>query len=183
MAIQIDLLFISMPSKSIQLQPSKTYHLWWYIVGVLLTPILVGFYILYKKISELSATSYKITDQSITAIHSDYTETVDIANINEVKIHQRWIDKRFGIGSLQLITNTRKVDLIGLKNPENLANMILKAAEVERLRIKEKEKRKREQTEVSAGNLDKLDYLTGLWQQGLITNDEYLQEKKHFEDR
>lgn len=170
-----------MAEKMIELQPEKSYNFWWYVIGVLLTPVLVGFYILFKKFSELSNTHYKITDQTITSVNPNYTESVDIANINEVKMQQRWVDKQFGIGSLQLITNTRKVDLVGLENPKNLSDMILKAAEAERYRIKQQANKERQKSEVSSGNLDKLDYLTGLWQQGLITNDEYLQEKKHFE--
>lgn len=171
-----------MTDKMIQLQPEKSHHFWWYVIGVLLIPIVVGFYILYKKFSELSNTHYKITDQTITSINPSFTETVDIANINEVKIHQRWIDKQFGIGSLQLITNTRKVNLIGLENPKNLSDMILKAAEAERYRIEQQAKKERKKSEPTHSNLDKLDYLTGLWQQGLLSNDDYLQEKKHFED-
>lgn len=170
-----------MAEKSIRLEPKKSYHFWWYVTGVVLIPVLVGIYILYKKISELSATYYKITDRSITAVHPDYTESLDIENINEVKIHQRWIDKKFRIGTLRLITNTRRVELLGLENPDNLAQMILKAAELERDRIREQEKREKQKTTISPGSLDKLDYLTGLWQQGLISNDDFNREKKHFE--
>lgn len=171
-----------MAEKMIELQPEKSHNFWWFVFGILLAPILVGFYLLYKKYSELSNTHYKITDQTITTVNPTYTETVDIANINNVKIHQRWIDEQFGIGSLQLITNTRKVDLVGLENPQNLADMILKAAEAERYRIEQQTTKERNQKQSAPGNLDKLDYLTGLWQQGLISNDDYLQEKKHFED-
>lgn len=170
-----------MTEKTIRLEPRKSHHFWWYVVGVLLTPLLFGFYILYKKISELSGTFYKITDRSITTVHPTYTEMVDIENINEVDIHQRWTDKKFGIGTLQLKTNTRRVELIGLENPENLAKMILKAAEMQRKRILDQKKRNSQKTELNPGSMDRLDYLTGLWQQGLITNDEYNQEKKHFE--
>jgi hypothetical protein len=172
-----------MKKKMIELQPNKSHNFWWYVIGILLTPILVGFYILFKKFGDLSNIHYKITDQTITSVNPNYTETVDIANINEVKIQQRWIDKQFGIGSLQLITNTRKVDLLGLKNPENLSDMILKAAEAERYRIEQQAKKEEKKNDSSHTNLDKLDYLTGLWQQGLISNDDYLREKKHFEDR
>lgn len=171
-----------MAEKMIELQPKKSHNFWWYVLGVFLTPILVGFYILYTKVSELSNTHYKITDQTITSINQEYTETVDIANINDVNIHQRWIDKQFGIGSIQLVTNTRKVDLVGLENPQNLTDMILKAAEAERYRMEQQAKKQKEKREPSHPNLDKLDYLTGLWQQGLISNDDYLREKKHFED-
>lgn len=171
-----------MAEKTTRLDPRKSYHFWWYVIGVFLIPILIGIYILYQKISELSGTYYIISDRSITTIHPDYTETIDIENIHEVDLHQRWIDKLFGIGTLRLITNTRKVELLGMENPENLAGMILKAAEMERARLKEQERKVKERSQPVSMNLDKLDYLTGLWQQGLITNDEYIQEKKHFED-
>lgn len=170
-----------MAGKTIRIEPKRSYHFWWYVIGVFLIPLLVGIYILYKKINELSGTFYKISERSITAVHPSYTETVDIENINEIDIHQRWIDKRFGTGILRLKTNTREVELIGIENPENLAEMILKAAEMERNRIKEQERKKSREFNKHSGNLDKLDYLTGLWQQGLITNDEFNQEKKHFE--
>jgi hypothetical protein len=171
-----------MKEKKIELQPKKSHNFWWYVVGVILTPILIGIYLLYKKVKELSEIHYKITDKTITSVSSYYTETVDIANINDVKIHQRWIDKQFGIGNLQLVTNTRKVDLIGLENPKNLADLIMKAADAERYKIEQQQKKERIETKSSPGSLDKLDYLTGLWQQGLISNDDYLREKKHFEE-
>ncbi|MDR9364508.1 MAG: hypothetical protein RI575_04155 [Balneolaceae bacterium] len=170
-----------MKEKKIELQPQKSHNFWWYVVGVLLIPLLAGIYLLYKKVKELSEIHYKITDKTITSVSSSYTESVDIANINDVKIDQRWIDKQFGIGNLQLITNTRKVDLIGLENPKNMADLIMKAAEAERYKIEQQQKKDRVETKSSPGSLDKLDYLTGLWQQGLISNDDYLREKKHFE--
>jgi len=170
-----------MKEKKIELQPKKSHNFWWYVVGVLLIPLLAGIYLLYKKVKELSEIHYKITDKTITSVSSSYTESVDIANINDVKIDQRWIDKQFGIGNLQLITNTRNVDLIGLENPKNIADLIMKAAEAERYKIEQQQKKERVETKSSPGSLDKLDYLTGLWQQGLISNDDYLREKKHFE--
>jgi hypothetical protein len=60
--------------------------------------------------------------------------------------------------------------------------MILKAAEAERYRVEQQAKNKREQPQTSPGSLDKLDYLTGLWQQGLLSNEDFKREKKHFED-
>lgn len=171
-----------MKEKKIELQPKKSHNFWWYVVGVLLAPLLAGIYLLYKKVNELSDIHYIITDKTITSVSSSYTETVDIANINDVKIDQRWIDKQFGIGNLQLITNTRKVDLIGLENPKNMADLIMKAAEAERYKIEQEQKKERNEIKSSPGSLDKLDYLTGLWQQGLISNDDYLREKKHFEE-
>lgn len=170
-----------MAKKSINIEPKKSFHFWWYVAGLLLSPLLIGFFILYKKYHEVSNTYFKITDRTITSVNPTYTEAVDIVNINEVKVNQRWIDKQFGIGTLRIITNTKEVELAGVENPGNLAELIVKAAEMERSRIHEQRMRKRPNPEMSPGNLDKLDYLTGLWQQGLISNDDFNREKKHFE--
>ena len=172
-----------MTEKSIQIEPRKSFHFWWYVVGILLTPLLIGIYILYKKNRELSNTHYKITDQTIILVNPTYTEAVDIINIHDVKVHQRWIDKKFNIGTLRLVTHTKQVELAGIENPANLADMILQAAEMERARIRELERKDPAPKEMSPGTLDKLDYLTGLWQQGLISNDDFEREKKHFEDK
>src|SRR6056297_631300 len=142
-----------MKEKKIELQPKKSHNFWWYVVGVLLIPLLAGIYLLYKKVKELSEIHYKITDKTITSVSSSYTESVDIANINDVKIDQRWIDKQFGIGNLQLITNTRNVDLIGLENPKNIADLIMKAAEAERYKIEQQQKKERVETKSSPGSL------------------------------
>ncbi len=62
-----------MAEKTIRLEPQKSHHFWWYVIGVLLIPILIGIYILYKKVSELII-KFRI-DQS-PQFH--YTETIDI---------------------------------------------------------------------------------------------------------
>lgn len=172
-----------MPNKTIRLEPKKNYHFWWYLLGILLIPVLgLGIYIIYKKWSELNATHYQITDRTITAVHPGYSENIDVVNIRDVNLEQRWIDKQFGTGNLILITNTKEMELIGLKNPAAFSEMVLQAAETERELIKQQEiKEQKREPELTPGSMERMNYLTGLWQQGLISNDEYEQERKHFD--
>jgi hypothetical protein len=112
---------------------------------------------------------------------NSYTETIDLVSIQEVKVHQTWIDKKFSIGKLVLITETKSVEMIGIQNPHSLADLILKAAEAEKLRNNTTEKIQKTPTKTGPESLDRLDYLTGLWQQGLLSDEDFKKEKKHFE--
>ncbi|TVQ03859.1 MAG: PH domain-containing protein [Balneolaceae bacterium] len=172
-----------MADKSFIIYPEKTHHFWWFFAGILLIPLLgAGIYIIYKKLRELSSITYKITDQQITGIDHNITDTIELADIHSIDIYKRWIDKKFNIGTLYINTDSRSLKMLGIKNPDNLSSMIMTAAEAERLRLAEISKINKPQPVVPPGNLDRLDYLTGLWQQGLISDDDFKKERKHFEN-
>jgi hypothetical protein len=171
-----------MSQKSIQLYPEPKYNFWWYVAGVLLIPVFgIGIYILFKKKKEMGAIRYEITNQSITAIDSRYSETADLINIHSIDLSKRWIDEKFGIGTLLVRTESRTIKMIGMNNPEQLADTILQAAEAERIRQKKMTKKKAAPPESKPGTKTRMDYLTGLWQQGLISEEDFEKERKHFE--
>ena len=169
--------------KSIDIKPAKRTHFWWYCLGVLLSPVFgIGIYLIYRKWKELDSITYKITDRSIISAEENISEKIDLENIIESTWKQRWIDKKLGIGNVVLKTESRSMELIGMENPKNLSGVILEAAIQSREQNRMKKEKERKFADTSGGSLDRLDYLTGLWQQGLITNAEYEEERKHFED-
>ncbi|MEX2435409.1 MAG: PH domain-containing protein, partial [Balneolaceae bacterium] len=171
-----------MSEKKIVLKPSRKSLFWWYVLGVLLIPLLgFGFYLIYRTHKTYSLVRYTITDHKIQAVGTVYTENVDIVNIRDVEIRTRWIDKYFGIGDLILKTDEKSMELLGMENPERLSEMILHAADAERKRLETSRKKKPEPEPAAPGTLDKLDYLTGLWQQGLLSDEDFKKEKKYFE--
>ena len=171
-----------MPERTIQLKPSHYHLFWWYFFGVLLLPLFgAGFVLLYLAYKRQSLLTYVIGNQTIIRMDNSYTETIDLVSIQEVKVHQTWIDKKFSIGKLVLITETKSVEMIGIQNPHSLADLILKAAEAEKLRNNTTEKIQKTPTKTGPESLDRLDYLTGLWQQGLLSDEDFKKEKKHFE--
>jgi hypothetical protein len=172
-----------MPDKSFIIYPEKTYHFWWFIAGILLIPLLgAGIYIIYRKYRELSSITYKVTDHQISEIDQNIADTIDLADIHDISVEKRWIDKNFDIGTLNIKTGTRSLQMLGIKNPEKLSSLIMAAAEAERRRLAEINKLNKTKPIVPPENLDKLDYLTGLWQQGLISDDDFKKERKHFEN-
>jgi hypothetical protein len=172
-----------MPDKSFNIYPEKTYHFWWFIAGILLIPLLgAGIYIIYRKYRELSSITYKVTDHQISEINQNIAATIDLADIHDISVEKRWIDKNFDIGTLNIKTGTHSLQMLGIKNPEKLSSLIMAAAEAERRRLAEINKLNKAKPIVPPENLDKLDYLTGLWQQGLISDDDFKKERKHFEN-
>jgi membrane protein YdbS with pleckstrin-like domain len=168
--------------KKILLKPSHKSMFWWYLLGVFLVPVIgIGFIIIYRTYTNLNSVNYTVTDRSIRIKDSKHSQKIDLQNVNRVEFNQRWIDRKFGIGDLTLFTENRSVNMLGQENPAQLADMIMHAAEVERKRIAALKKKPKPQPAPNPGTLDKLDYLTGLWQQGLISEEDYLKERKHFE--
>jgi len=172
-------------SKSIELRPDWKRWFWGYFFGILLIPLAgIGLFVLWKVHSKKKSYVYEVTDRQITAIGENVSQTVDLANITNLDVEQNWLDKKFSIGDITLITRSRQIKLLGQSNPQSLADTISTAIHAERKRIAELNKTKRPQVEPPPpGTMDKLDYLTGLWQQGLISNEDFMKEKQNFEKK
>ncbi|WP_069133105.1 YdbT family protein [Rhodohalobacter halophilus] len=172
-------------TKSISLKPSHKSLFWWYLLGVLLIPLFgAGLYLIWRFYSAHSSITYIVKDKTITFSDSKVEQNVDIINIDRVDVKQRWIDQKFDIGNLYVITDTdsASIEMLGIEQPHRLAQMIESAAETERKRIAELKKKKPQKKEISKpGRDDRMDYLTGLWQQGLISEEDFERERKHFE--
>lgn len=172
-----------MSEKSITLKPSHKSLFWWYMLGFILIPLFgVGIYLIYRFYSSHKAISYRITDQSITARDSKVEQKMDLVNIQKVEVSQKWIDKKFGLGLVTIRSDSKAIDMIGMENPQNLADMVMSAAKAERKRLADLNTKKPEPVKHSKpGQDDRIDYLTGLWQQGLISEEDYKKERQHFE--
>jgi uncharacterized membrane protein YdbT with pleckstrin-like domain len=168
--------------KKIVLKPSHLSLFWWYLLAVLMIPAFgLGIILAWRFYSTHKSIGYEITDRTITSRDSRTTAAIDIANIKNINVSRRWIDKKFGIGDLHIQTGERTIMLLGMEQPEQLSNMILQAAEAERKRIESLNIKPKKEVKNENMSLDKLDYLTGLWQQGLLSDEDYRKEKRHFE--
>lgn len=164
--------------RSITLHPSWKAFLWKYFWGVLLSPLLIGFYILWRTRKEQKGIYYKITDRSITVVEGHYSQNIDLADIRKAIAG----DVRFGVGSITLKTQGREIELIGLEQPEQISRSIEKAVEAELKRLETEKQTKPTESQYAPGSMDRLDYLTGLWQQGLMSDEDFDTEQKKFKD-
>lgn len=170
-------------TKSIELRPDWKRWFWGYFFGILLIPLAgIGIFVLWKVHKKKNSYIYEVTDQQIRATGENISQTVDLANIKTLDVEQNWFDKKFNLGDIALITELRTIKLLGQTNPQVLAETITTAIHAERKRIEELNRVKEKPVEhPPPGTIDKLDYLTGLWQQGLISNEDFEKEKQNFE--
>ena len=171
-------------SKSIELKPDWKRWFWGYFFGIILIPFLgIGIAVLWIVHSRRQHIIYNVTDRQIEEQTKKLSQKIDLANVKTLDVEQNWFDKKFGIGDIKLSTETRSITLLGQPKPDKLSDMISSAIKAERKRIEDlNQVRKMPKEEPpSPGTLDKLDYLTGLWQQGLLSDEDYQKEKKHFE--
>ncbi|MDX1587139.1 MAG: PH domain-containing protein [Balneolaceae bacterium] len=168
--------------KSIRIDPSWKYHFWGYLLSVLAIPLFgIGLIALYFTRKKHQSRHYIFTDTQISSKGPRIQRNIDLVNIEDVRIEQNWTMRKLGIGDLILQTSASEMMVRGVENPERLKQILEKAIQAEKFRQKEKEKTKPREPEYDPGSMDKMNYLTGLWQQGLISEEDYEKERKHFE--
>ena len=168
--------------KIITLRPSWKNHLLAYTLSVLLIPLfgigLLGLYWVYKRQKEHK---YTFSDTQISSRDNKYQRNIDLVNIESVSVQQSWLQKKVSVGDIKLETTATSMTLRGIADPFALKDTLQKAISVQKERQKEKENTKTQQPDRDPGTMERMDYLTGLWQQGLVSDEDFEKEKKHFE--
>ena len=169
--------------KTTALRPDWKNHLAGYLLSVLLIPLfgigLIGLYWVWKRHHRIS---YRVSDTQISSLGSEYHRNIDLVNIRQVKIDQSWLQKKLSIGDLHLMTSASKMVLYGMENPHRLKGILDKAIAAEKERHQQQQKKpKAKKPDYRPGNMERINYLTGLWQQGLISDEDYEKERKQFE--
>lgn len=168
---------MTQPAKSVTLTASWKGFIWQYITGFLLLPVLIGFYLIWKTVREHQGHSYMLTDRDITVIDRKFSDKADLADIKRVEIK----DRKFGTGTLVLKTRTRSLEMKAIENPDRIKEAVDKAIRAEQQRLSTQQKARPKENTYDPGSMDGLEYLTGLWQQGLISDEEYRAQKRNFE--
>jgi hypothetical protein len=169
-------------NRSIRLKPSWKSWFWYWLAAIILLPLfgiglLPAFYALRKQ----SAVRFVVKDRSLVRRTRSREEEIDLLDIQSTNVHQSWIEKKLNTGTVLLYVGPRMIEMPGMTEPDKLSGLIRKAAEAARSAASASRPEPEPSPSPSPGTLDKMDYLTGLWQQGLISNEEYEREKKYFE--
>lgn len=168
--------------KTITLQTSWKNNLLEYALSVLVIPLfgigLVGLYLVYKRQKKYT---YTFSDTKISSRDNKYQRNIDLVNIERVSVEQSWLQKKVSVGNITLNTTATSMRLRGVADPFALKEMLEKAISFQKERLQKKEQTKPKQPEGNPGSMERMDYLTGLWQQGLVSDEDFEKEKKHFE--
>lgn len=150
-----------------------------FILGVLLIPVAgTGLWIIYHYHRKWKQIQYRITDSRVTCHGPDKSIEIFIHQINHCHVVHRWLPGLFGLADLLIDYQTGQVRLLSIKNSEKIAMLLEQAAHMERQRMKWKLQAREYAPEYASGTLDRLNELVGLWQQGLISEDDYQAERK-----
>lgn len=172
----------STAQKTYTLDPSWKQFFVGYLLSILTIPLagigLIALYFVRKKHKEHK---YIITDTQISILDAKYRQNVDLANIEQLTIEQSWLQKKLGVGTLVLHTSALETELIGIENPSQIKDILGKAIQAELQRKEQEQQTKARQPKYKPGSMDKMEYLTGLWQQGLISEEDFEKERRHFE--
>lgn len=168
--------------KTFELTTSWKNHIFGYVISVLTIPLfgvgLIALYFVYKRHKRYS---YTVSDTQIISEDSKYHRTVDLIDIDNVSVSQSWLQEKLEVGDVVLHTSALEVTLNGIENPFQLKELIEQAIAAEQKRHGTEQKTQRREPEHDPGTVDKMDYLTGLWQQGLVSDEDFEKERKHFE--
>lgn len=168
--------------KRIIIRPSWKAYFAWYVLSFLMIPALgVGLILLYFVRKKHTSHSYIITDTQISSVTSKFRRNIDLINIDHIDLKQSWFWKKLDIGTLVLHTNSVNLEIIGVTEPHPFKEILEQAVEAEKERLHQKKEERPREPDFNPGTIDKMDYLTGLWQQGLISDDDFEKERKHFE--
>ncbi|WP_103665768.1 hypothetical protein [Gracilimonas amylolytica] len=105
------------------LTPSPKAYFRSYMVGILLSPLVIGLYIIWKAERKRRSTRYTITASMLTISDQKYSRNIDLVNISKIQVLHRFPS----IGMLTLHTDTQHYVLVGLKDPDMISNIIRKA--------------------------------------------------------
>lgn len=153
-----------------------------FVIGVLLIPALgAGIWIIYRYRRKWNQIRYRITNSEIHLRENGRETVFSLMGISSCDLQYHWPDNTFGLGNI-LIRHAEGTALMrGIPDPEPVASLIEQAAVSERERLKGRQQVKQTAPAYPSGTLDKQNELVGLWQQGLISEEDYNRELKKFQ--
>lgn len=167
-------------NKKKTLQPSWKYYFWQYLIGILTVPVLLGIFVLANAIRKKNKHFYLIGVETITAEDNNYSQKFDLVNLEDVKVEQDWIQKKLDVGLVRIYKEGSEMELHGIEAPHDFKVMLLTVSSNLKA-LQKKKSPKKKPAQKPSRQTSKMNYLTGLWQQGLLSDEDYHNERKHFD--
>lgn len=169
-----------MSEKSIIYTPNWRIFRYQFIASLLLIPLLIGIPLLIFYYFKWRKIEYIISNDRIEIRHQ---ETVNIPLADIIDIEFKLSDPLLSIRTSYIHLKTENNTYI-LKSL-NDAGVIFDAlsSQIEQLKLRKTANKERDRLSVKAdpGSLERLNDLLGMWQQGLISDEDYWLERKKFE--
>ncbi|MCH8558788.1 MAG: hypothetical protein LAT84_13255 [Balneolia bacterium] len=122
---------------------------------------------------------YKVFNDRI--VHAN--QCIFIKDLKSVKREQSKEQKQFGLADLIVKSETDSLTLIGITGADKLEDVLIAAIKQEEERRKLKNKAEGDYQHFKPGGLEEMNNLVGMWQQGLITDEEFDRQKAGLEKK
>lgn len=163
------------------LQPEFQHYLIPFAIAMLLIPVLfIGMFIIYYYRTLMRETWYHISNDRITRTFRNKSTQILLTGISELHVSYNWLHEKFGLGNVHIKGDGKEVVLEGVSNPVQLMETIQLAADQLKQYSKAELNPKSDFEDLKTGAAEQMNYLVGLWQQGLITNEEYKIEREKY---
>lgn len=163
------------------LQPDWQHYFIPFAIAMLLIPVLfIGMFIIYYYRTLLLETWYHISNDRITRTFRKKRSQIMLSEITDMHVSYNRLHRKFGLGNLHIRGNGKEVILEGVSNPVQLMETIQLAVDQEKQVEQAELKPKSDFEDLKTGAAEQMNYLVGLWQQGLITNEDYESERKKY---
>ncbi len=168
--------------KFVEYQTEKDFFKDEYRKAWLMTPLLgFGFLKLVELNKKVDSLRYRVYNDKITTVVNQQEKTILFENLKTiVKKSDSNLD-RMGIATIiveDLEGNT--IEMKGIKGADKLEKALIVALETEKKKRALKEKAKGDYDNYKIGGLEHMNSLVGMWQQGLISDEDFRKEQEKF---
>jgi len=128
---------------------------------------------------ELKSEKYLVSDHSIQVVTSTDDSTVSLINITDIISRKYWWLPFANLGEIEIQVSGKKHYLKGIQDALGTAGIIKLAVDAAIAKSRQQNRPIMYQPPLHpAGTLEQMNDLVGLWQQGILTDDEYQIEVK-----
>lgn len=161
-------------------KPDWRHYRFLFTIALLLVPIGLGIILYFILRFRLNQMIYVIFDDAV-EIHAPERASIPLEDIRSVSTTDPVTFLGKTVKSVQITTDERIFTLYALIEADTITS-VLKVG-IEAIQKQQEMTRERDRMAVKAdpGSLERLNDLVGLWQQGLISEDDYLSERKKFD--
>jgi hypothetical protein len=163
------------------LKPEWKYNLLPYLFSIILLPVfglgLILYWYFNKRIAHMV---YQITNDKVTVIHNESIKSIAIPEIEALSVTRTWSEQKGSLGTLHISGAGKHIALLGIDRVDDIKDALEMAIANEKLRLSQVDKTKSDYPDVKVGGLEQMNNLVGLWQQGLISNEDFKKEKSKF---
>jgi hypothetical protein len=163
------------------LKPEWKYNLLPYFFSIILLPVFgLGIIVYWYYNKRIVHKKYQITNDKVTEIDNAYIKSIAITEIEALSVTRTWSEQQSNLATLHISGAGKHIALLGIDRVDDIKDALEMAIANEKLHQSQDDKSKSDYPDVKIGGLEQMNNLVGLWQQGLISNEDFEKEKDKF---